>query len=522
MKKLLTLLFLGASSTTMWAQTWAVDVAPILYQNCTKCHNANGVAPFPLMTYTDAFNMKDLIKESVMLKTMPPWPPQEGYAEFAHPRVLSAAQIQTIASWVDAGAPSGNLGDAPTAPVYNNGYEIQDPDLVLTIPTYNVYTDYDLYRCFVLPAGNSAEKYISEMEIVPGNRNIVHHVLVFQDPSNTPVNLDNADPNPGYTNFGGTGSNASKLIGGWVPGSTKFKFPTGMGTKLAANTNIVLQIHYPGGTYNQQDSTHIRIKYATGGFTREVAIDPPINYYTSLTNGPLFIPANQTKTFYAQYTVPAQYDVSLLLTAPHMHLIGRSIKSYGVTPQGDTIPLVNVPHWDFHWQGFYPYKNLLKIPGGTTIYGEGYYDNTAGNPHQPSIPPINVSAGEGTTDEMLLVYFGYTLYFPGDENITQEEANTAGIDDATASGLVSSMQWYDMYPNPAVDQITLAGYLPQAGNISTQILDMNGKILFTVPEKGFSVGHYQFSISVSNLATGSYLIQLNDRKTIRTKTLIKQ
>ena len=521
MRNLFTLFFVGIFTAPLLAQTWAVDVAPILYQNCTKCHNSNGIAPFPLITYNDAYNSKDAVKEAVMLKSMPPWPPQAGYGEFAHQRVLTQQQIQTIAGWVDAGAPSGNLGDAPPAPVYGNNYEIQNPDLVITMPTYEVNTDFDLYRCFVIPAGNSAEKYISEIEVVPGNRGIVHHVLVFQDPTNTPANLDATDPQPGYTNFGGTGSSASKMVGAWVPGSSKFTFPTGMGTKLAANTNIVMQVHYPGGTYAQSDSTQIRIKYGTSGFTREVAIEPPINHITSLTDGPLVIPANQTKTFHAQYTVPSQYTISLLMAGPHMHLIGRAIKAYGVTPQNDTIPLVNIPHWDFHWQGFYSYKNLLKIPGGTVIHGEGYYDNTTGNPHQPSNPPQTVTAGEGTTDEMMMVYFGYTLYFPGDESISQEDPNTAGIDDPTAADLVKTMQWYDMYPNPATTQVTLAGYLPNAGSLFIKVMDMNGREIST-SNKSFAMGHYQFSLPVEQLSSGSYIIQVSDGKTMRSKTMIKQ
>jgi len=522
MKKLFTLTFLSVLTAPLFAQTWAVDIAPILFNNCTKCHNSNGVAPFPLITYDDAFNNKDAVKEAVMLKSMPPWPPQAGYGEFAHPRTLTTQQIQTISNWVDAGAPSGNLASAPTAPVYGNNYEIQNPDLVVTMPTYLVNTDFDLYRCFVIPAGNSGEKYISEIEVIPGNRAIVHHVLVFQDPTNTPANLDAADAGPGYTNFGGTGSNASKMVGAWVPGSSKFKFPNGMGTKLAANTNIVLQVHYPGGTYAQTDSTQIRIKYASSGGTREVSIDPPINYFGSLTNGPLFIPANTTKTFYAQYTVPAQYNVSLLMAGPHMHLIGRAIKAFGVTPQNDTIPLINIPHWDFHWQGFYSYKNILKIPGGTVIHGEGYYDNTVANPHQPSSPPQNVSAGEGTTDEMLLVYFGYTLYFPGDENITQEETpNNVGIDDATADGVVKNMQWYDMYPNPADEQITLAGYMPNAAGLDIKITDMNGRTVYTV-NKNANMGHFKYSIPVDALTSGSYIIQMSDGKSVRSKTMVKK
>lgn len=522
MRKRCLLLLLLPANLSLFAQTWAVDIAPLLYRSCTKCHNAHGIAPFPLITYDDAYNTRAAIKEATMQKEMPPWPPQAGYGEFAHARTLSAQEIQTIANWVDAGGPAGNLALAPTPPVYGNNYEIQNPDLQVQMPAYTVNTDYDLYRCFVLPTGILSEKYIREIEVVPGNRAIVHHALIFQDPTGTPAALDAQDPAPGYTSFGGTGSNASKLIGVWVPGSSGFKMPNGMGVKLAPNTNIVIQIHYPGGTYNQADSTEVRIKYAPAGTTREVAIDPPINHYASLTNGPLVIPANTVRTFLAEYHVPAQYDVSVLLAGPHMHLIGRAIKSWAVTPQGDTIPLINIPHWDFHWQGLYAFKNLLKIPGGSTIYGEGYYDNTPGNPHNPSHPPQTVTAGEATTDEMMLVYFGYTLYFPGDENISQEDPANAGLEEFPANGIVNTLQWYNLYPNPADDQVTLAGFLPAAGTLSVSVTDLNGKKMMMLSPQACGAGHYQLTLPVESLAAGSYMLSLSDGINVRSKTLVKK
>jgi len=520
MKKLFTLSLWAFGPVALFSQTWAVDVAPILFDKCAKCHNDQGIAPFPLISYDDAFNNMAAVKEAVMQKTMPPWPPQEGYGQFAHPRTLSQQQIQTIANWVDNGGQSGNLADAPPAPVFDNGFEIQNPDLVVQMPSYTVNTDFDLYRCFVIPAGITSEKFIQEIEVVPGNKAIVHHVLVFQDNSQTPLNLDAQDPGPGYTSFGGTGSNNSDLIGAWVPGTMKFRAPNGMGIKLDANTNLILQIHYPGGTYNQTDSTQVRIKYSTsGGSVREVTIAPAINHGNTLTNGPLLIPANQTKTFYAQYTVPQQANVSLLLAGPHMHLIGRSIKAYGVTPSNDTIPFINIPHWDFHWQGFYPYKTLVKVPGGTVIKAEAFYDNTTGNPHNPSNPPQTVTAGEATNDEMMMVYFGYTLYFPGDEFISQE-LDGSGVEEFP-NGIVSSMQWYDMYPNPAQEQVTVAGFLPSSANMYIRITDMNGKVLLQNRKAAVPAGHYTHTIELNGLAAGSYIMQLYDGKTVRAKTLIK-
>lgn len=498
--------------------TWAEDVAPILFNNCTNCHNSNGIGPMPLETYQQAYDFSGQIKVAVMTQKMPPWPPDKNYRSFAHERALSPAQIQTIADWVDAGSNPGNLANAPSLPVYS-AYELTQNDLELSIPTYTVNAAQDLYRCFVIPVGNNIDKFIKDIEIIPGNRSIVHHVLVFQDPTQTPVNLDNNDPGPGYTSFGGTGSNASKLIGGWVPGGRAFRFPNQMGPKLEANTNIILQIHYPAGSFNVQDSTRIRIKYQSGA-VREVNIDPPINHF-NLENGPLYIPANATKWFYSSYSVPAQYDLSVLNVAPHMHLIGKKIKVYGITPAQDTIPVIKIDDWDFHWQGFYAFKNLLKIPGGTTVRAEAYYDNTAANHHNPNIPPQAVSAGEATTDEMMVVYFSYTMYMPGDENISQElPVNTTSVAETDFQDFIKGIQFYDIYPNPTQDYIHISLALPHKGILQTRMYTMDGKSVYSSTPSEIS-GLVNESISVQNLPAGIYVVEVSHGGITKQKKFIK-
>lgn len=485
---------------------WAEHVAPIIYNNCTKCHNSNGIGPMPFETYQNAVDFSASIKVAVMTKKMPPWPPDENYRTYAHQRSLTPQQIQTIQDWVDGGTPQGNMALAPTPPTFGAN-ELTNFDMELQIPDYTVNTNNDLYRCFVIPVGNNADRFIKDIEIIPGNRSIVHHVLVYQDPTNTPITLDNNDPEPGYTSFGGTGSNDSKLISGWVPGSMAFKYPDQMGPKLAANTNLVVQIHYPGGTYNSVDSTKIRIKFHPGS-ARELSIEPVLNH-GDLDNGPLIIPANTTKWFYAQYTTPAVYNVSLLNIAPHMHLIGKKIKVYGETATGDTIPLIKIDDWDFHWQGFYSFKNILKIPPGTTLYSEAYYDNTSANHHNPNSPPQLVHAGESTTDEMMVVYFTFTLYLPGDENISQEPPNngTTSHEEANLTMYIKGIQVYDIYPNPTSQFLNVAMAIPNETKLQFSILDVNGKLVWNNSET-LPGGMAQKQISVSNLASGNYFLKV--------------
>jgi hypothetical protein len=370
-----------------------------------------------------------------------------------------------------------------------------------TIPTYTVSGSGDVYRCFAIPSGLATTSYITELEVIPGNSSIVHHVLVFQDTTQTPVNLDNSDPNAGYNAFGGTGSNASKLIGAWVPGSKPTKYPQGMGVRLPANANLVIQVHYPSGSAGESDSTQIRFKLATGNI-RQMYISPVLNHTTSLTNGPLFIPANTVKTFNAQYTVPA--NVSVYSVAPHMHLIGKSVKSYGITPGTlDTIPLIKIDNWDFHWQGAYAFKKFQKIGIGTKLKAEIVYDNTLNNPYNPSNPPIDVAQGEGTTDEMMLIYFSYLIYQPGDENIVIDATPNLGI---TPKNELS----FSTYPNPAKDFLQVSFPENVSENLHFSIWDTNGRLL----KEGEWDATYQkhFSLPVNEFATGNYWLKVSGKE----------
>lgn len=502
---------------------WAENIAPILYQNCTSCHNPNGIAPFSLLSYSDAYNSRFGIQAAVASGAMPPWPPDPAYRKFAHQKVLTQTQINAIVNWVNDNAPEGNPSLAPEPPVYSSGSTILNPDTILKMPDFvvNSMGANDLYRCFVMPTNVPAGTYIKEIEIIPGNRNIVHHVLVFQDNTNVPIELDAADPAPGYQSFGFTGSLASKLIYAYVPGAEKYILPEGMGIRLDENTNIIFQMHYPAGVNNQLDSTKIVLKFDYSP-QRNVILDDVISYLNpgNLSNGPLIIPPDSIKKFYAQVTIPT--NATILGISPHMHLIGKSSKCFGVTPQNDTIPLISIPQWDFNWQTMYRFPQLIKIPQGTVIYSVTEYDNTSSNPYNPSNPPITVTAGENTTQEMLMYFFAFTSYQPGDENIIIDSTVlTSNKKEIYQNELLKSVQLYDLYPSPTNDIVNFDYYAPNQLPITAQLLSVDGRVLEKKVLDSQISGFQKSSFNVHHLSGGTYFVQLINDGTTRTKKFIK-
>ena len=504
----------GLASFTASAQTnWSEHIAPILYNNCTNCHIEGGIAPFSLVGYEKAVAQAGGIKATTAARKMPPWPANSQYQRYAHERILSNEEIARIADWVNSGTPKGDTTKAPANPTLKKGGSITGPVTNLKMPDYEVNTKSDEYRCFVLPTGFTQDRFLTALEVIPGDLRVVHHALIFHDTSSKPLQLDAADPKPGYLSFGGTGSSKSELIGLWVPGSEPYYFPSGFGIKLPKKGNIILQIHYPGGVSGTFDSTRVILRTTTTAL-RQVAIAPALNHNApSLLNGPLYIPPNQLKTFNNTYSIPV--NLSVFTVGPHMHLIGKSIKAMGVTPTKDTIKFVDIPAWDFHWQRAYTFRSILKVPGGTNLYGTASYDNTTANPFNPNNPPQAVSLGEGTNDEMFLVYFWYTLYQNGDENIVIDNSALKNV----SKTVMAENPDFKVYPNPGSGIFKLESPALRAGSCGIKVYSASGKLLVY---KTINIAANQLSVDLSEIPAGIYLLQAEQNGLVVPARIIKQ
>lgn len=457
-------------TTVSFAQTWSDDVASIVYNKCATCHHDGGIAPFSLMTYGEVSPMAAAIHDEIVNDNMPPWPPDNNYQQYSHSRALEAAEKATFLAWLSNGTPEGNSANTPPPPVFNSGSILGNGDLTIQIPTYmsKAQGGQDDYVCFSIPANLAQNRVVRAIEIVPGNREIVHHALVYIDVAGT-YQTDTVGGDCG-------GPQDATLVGGYTPGASPLVFPSGPGFKLGmqlpAGSNVVLAMHYPEGSYGMYDSTKVIFHFYPQGEVgiREVFAAPV------LQNWSLSLPPNQITSATAQYPFNGGLptDFSVLSVFPHMHLLGQSIKAYAVDPQGDTVKYVNVPHWDFHWQDFYFFRYAQKTPSGSVIKGEAIYDNTVNNLHNPSNPPVHVFAGESTTDEMFLVYFHYMYYQQGDELYDLESLMNVGLTELSNE---KNGNW-EVFPVPFTDQVSIDNSDLNAGDIvSLSVYDQQGKLI---------------------------------------------
>ncbi len=502
------LLLAAAFAAQAQSINWATDIAPILYQHCVGCHRDGGLGHFSLIGYADAFSNRFQIQEETGAKRMPPWKPDPSYRSYAHENRLSDAEIQRISEWVDSGAPSGDLAQAPPTPIFNDDSEVGVPDLVLMTPFYTVTATDDEYRCFVIPNGLNQVSFLRGLEAIPGNHEVVHHILIYEDTTGQGKILDAQTPNEaGYVNFGGPGVNGARLVGAWVPGSRTTLVPPFMGVKLKPGADLIVQMHYPKGVTGMSDQTKLNFFFTPSNQNiREIKLAPILNHSPlSLENGPLDIPANEVKTYHAKFTVPG--NASVISVAPHMHLIGRSIVCFGVTLQNDTIPLIRINDWDFHWQGGYFLQKVQKLPFGVKLHAYATYDNTENNPHQPSFPPQNVTQGESTTDEMMLVYFAYMEYKTGDENILLDSALLSSAlpfvpDDAKIAAL-------SVLPNPAQDFVDLQFELSEKADYQVYLFSLTGQLLQSFGKsEATKQGVCHERVDIGALPPGTYIVKV--------------
>jgi uncharacterized protein (TIGR03437 family) len=403
--------FALAGSLSAQTVTWSEHIAPIVYNNCTRCHRTGQVASFTLMSYSDAKRHGPTMASVTQSRYMPPWKADPSWAPFRDERRLSASQISLIQQWVAGGMPQGDPALEPKLPVFPDGWQLGTPDLILEMPAaYSVAADgNDIYRNFVLKTGLTDDRWIRAIELKPSARAAVHHVLFYSDTTGEARALDGKDGQPGFPGLGTVftlgASNPLKAIdnalagnlGGWVPGTTPEFLPDGIAYSLPKSADLILQTHFHPDGKAETEKTQIGVYFAPVAPTREITQVQAPAFFGIQAN--IDIPAgNNAYMVRGSFKIPV--DVEAFSISAHAHYLGRGSRMTATLPSGEVRILLSISDWDFNWQDTYIFKDILSLPAGTRIDGELVYDNSANNPKNPFTPARRVKWGENSTDEM--------------------------------------------------------------------------------------------------------------------------
>ncbi len=388
-------LLFAATVTAQAAPTFNQDIAPIIYHNCSSCHRPGEAAPFALLSYHDTVRKAKTIAKLTTSHAMPPWKPEEASYAYRDERRLTEGEIALIQDWVKAGTPEGS-GTAPEPPKFTAGWQLGEPDLIVEMPAaYHVPAEGpDIYRNIPVALGLTEDKWITAIEMRPTARAVVHHVLYFADPNGRAHERPQQGDEPG---FSGMRTGASVPLGGWAVGAQPHFIPFGFALKVTKGSDLVVQYHFHPTGKPEVEKSVIGFYFAKQAPERTLTrIAMPPHY--SLFSG-LDIPAGE-KDFVIRdtYTLPVAIDV--LGVGAHAHYIGKEMKMTATLPDGDVKTLLYIKDWDFAWQDRYYFEDLVPLPQGTLLDVEIHWDNSAENAHNPSIPPVRVTWGEESKDEM--------------------------------------------------------------------------------------------------------------------------
>lgn len=394
--------------------TYYRDVKPLVDAKCGNCHAAGGIAPFALSTYDEVKSVKGAVVAAVEAKTMPPWLASDDCNSYNGDRSLTDEQIATISKWVADGAPEGDPADKPID-VDNPALSLSRVDLELKMPVaYTPVVSPDEYRCFFIDWPETETKYVTGLGVQPGEMSIVHHVIAFLAPPDTLADfqaLDDAEPAPGWSCFGGPGgatNTRAAWIGAWAPGGSGADFPAGTGIEVPVGSKLVVQLHY--NTLSAPavpDQTGLLLKIDPS--VEKKAVMMPFADIDWVKNHTMTIPAHTNDVKHETASDPTKFvgiitggavssnvPLTVYSAGLHMHTYGKSARTTLMRADGTEQCLLDIPRWNFHWQSSYELQKPLVMEPGDQLHLGCTWDN-------PEMTDLNW--GEGTGDEMCLGVF---------------------------------------------------------------------------------------------------------------------
>ena len=402
------------------APTFSRDVAPILFGHCVVCHREGESAPFPLWTYADAKAKRRQIVRVTRQGLMPPWLPAQGHTPFMDERHLTPLQIDTLARWVQGGAPEGDPSALPARPKFAPGWQRGAPDMVIKLAEpFEVPADGpELFRNFILEVPTERLRYVLAVEIRPGSP-AAHHGILQLDQGRRSRSLARKD---GVQGFGGMGLGLSSPPDGhflaWTPGKRPTVVPAGMSWRLHPGSDFILQLHMTPTGKVEVLQPEIGLY-----FTDEAPSASPVSVvlYSEEIDLP---PGMSDYVLEDELRLPVPVELHGLY--PHAHYLCREMLGVAELPSGERRTLLQIDAWDFDWQDDYRLKEPMSLPAGTLLRFKYVYDNSDQNAANPNDPPKRVRFGQESTDEMGTL----TLTLVPEAAHAQERAGNAAALDA--------------------------------------------------------------------------------------------
>jgi Flp pilus assembly protein TadD/mono/diheme cytochrome c family protein len=499
-----------AQTQNTTSPTFNRDIAPIVFQNCSPCHQPGQTGPFSLLTYLDVKRHARQIVKVTESRYMPPWLPEEGHGHFRDERRLTDAQIKTIARWVEAGGPEGSPEDLPPAPKITNGWQLGQPDLVVTAasPIVVPASGPDVFWNFTFRPQLTGTRYVNAIEIRPGGlpgRNCaecgtaseiarIHHANMLVDRGGSVARLE-SKPGAGFPGMEiSLDRNPLDPVSHflfWKPGNLPYEEPDGFSWRIDPGNQLVLNTHLQPSGRPQTVQPSIGLYFT----------DKPPTHFPLLIeledDNRLSIPAG-ARNFIVSDDFRLPMDVNVLAIYPHAHYLGKRLESYATLPDKKRIWLIRIPDWNLNWQSVYRYSQPVFLPKGTVVSMRFSYDNSSNNPRNPNQPPKRVEAGNRASDEMGHLWLQVLPCGRGDRRRELQEAVLRYWlekipNDPQAHLNLGALLMSRLETQPAIDELQTAIRLKPD---DPEAHDMLGSALRTVGRSTEALGEYRTALRI--------------------------
>jgi hypothetical protein len=386
-----------------------------------------------LRTYQEVRPWARSLKNKVSKREMPPWfiDKNVGIQKFKNDGSLTDAEVATLVTWVDAGAPEGNRADIPEQRAFpdSGGWGIGKPDLIVSQETpFKMYAaGSDWWETFTVDAGATEDRWIKAVQLKPGNAKIVHHFCAGPVPpgARNAAGAQNAvgaqdqyseelqrlaeeeRRAAGESNVG----NGTPSFGCALPGRAGVFFPEGSGILLRAGSRLSFQMHYSASGEEGTDRSAVAFVFYPKDVTPKVQIMGA--YFQKFPAFELDIPPNSRVENDAYF--PLQKPTRLLSFTPHMHRRGTALVLEAILPSGRVQTLSGVDKYDFNWQIEYIFNDDVAplLPAGTMLHAIVVHDNTSSNPRNPDSNRW-VGYGQSSIEEMAGTFISW-VYLDDEE-----------------------------------------------------------------------------------------------------------
>ncbi len=383
--------------------TFNKDVLPVLQKNCQTCHRPGEIAPMPFLTYAGTRPWARAIKAAVVSKKMPPWFADPKYGHFANDRSLSQSEIDTLATWADAGAPEGDVKDRPAPVQWTEGWNIPQPDLVVEMPVeIEVPAKGTVeYTYMIVPTGFTEDKWVREIEVRPGNPAVVHHANVYiRRPGSPwlrkyPVGVAFVPDEQKESSSAGAPL-LDENVAGFTPGKQTVILRPGQAKLIPKGSDIVFQMHYTSNGSSGRDRSKAGFVFARQAPEKRVA-----RIFAANTK---FVIPPGAADHHVEASTTLQENTELVSLKPHMHLRGKWMEFRAIYPTGEKEILLSVPKYDFNWQMEFVLDRPKVLPKGTKLEVSAGFDNSPNNRFNPD-PNQQVRWGDQSWEEMMIGYF---------------------------------------------------------------------------------------------------------------------